>query len=218
MPDREGGVWCILLAAGTAARFGAPKHLLPVGGVRCVDRVVATATSVCDRVVLVLPDGLVWDGPPVERIVAGGATRSASVRAGLAAVSPYAEIIVVHDAAHPLAAPGLFRAVIDAVREGAAAAMPGLPVVETVKRVDDGWVEATVPRDRLVLSQTPHAFAPAALRAAHADGADVVEDTVAVEAAGGSVRVVPGDPCNIHVTTGADLRVADILARAGDKG
>jgi 2-C-methyl-D-erythritol 4-phosphate cytidylyltransferase len=207
------GVWCIVLAAGAATRFGAPKQLLPIGGLRCVDLVVLTASSTCDRVVLVLPREVPWDGAPVEQVVTGGGTRSVSVRAGLAVVDPAAQVVVVHDAAHPLASVALFQEVIAAVRQGADAAMPGLPVAETLKRVDAGWVTGTIPRAGVVLSQTPHAFAPAVLRAVHAGDVEVVEDTVAVEAAGGRVRVVPGDPVNVHITTPADLRVAEALAR-----
>jgi 2-C-methyl-D-erythritol 4-phosphate cytidylyltransferase len=107
---------------------------------------------------------------------------------------------------------------VAAVREGAEAAMPGLAVAETLKRVDgDGYVRATLGRDGVVLSQTPHAFQAAVLRAVHAGGAEVVEDTMAVEAAGGRVRVLAGDPVNVHVTTPADLAVADALARSGER-
>ena len=95
-------------------------------------------------------------------MVAGGATRADSVRAGLAAVPEDADIIVVHDAARPLATSSLFAAVVDAVRsEGADAAIPVLPVADTVKRVEGATVRSTVDRDGLVAVQTPQAFVAA---------------------------------------------------------
>src|SRR5207253_1205874 len=100
----------------------------------------------------------------------GGATRSESVRNGLAAVPDDVEVIVVHDAARPLASAALFDAVIDAVRGGADGAVPGISVVDTVKRVKDGRVVETLDRTTLVAVQTPQAFRAAALRAAHAGG------------------------------------------------
>ena len=96
---------------------------------------MGAASAACDGVVVVLPDGVGWDGAPVSAAVAGGATRSASVRAGLAAVPLDAEVVVVHDAARPLASAELFDSVIAAVRGGADGAVPGVPVVDTLKRV-----------------------------------------------------------------------------------
>ncbi len=104
---------------------------------------------------LVVPDADDWQGAEVDALVTGGATRAASVRAGLAAVSPGAEVVVVHDAARPLATAALFDAVIAAVRDGADGAVPGLAVTDTLKRVDDVRVTATVDRVGLVAVQTP---------------------------------------------------------------
>ena len=170
---------------------------------------MGTTRSACDAVVLVIPAGHEWDGPPVAATVIGGASRSGSVRAGLAEVPKGAEIVVVHDAARPLAPHGLFTAVIDAVRAGADGAVPGLPVPDTVKRVADGRVVATVDRTGLVTVQTPQAFRAEVLRAALAGGAEATDDAALVEAAGGKVVVVPGDPLNLKITTPHDL------ARAG---
>ncbi len=170
---------------------------------------MGTARSACDAVVVVLPPDTEWDGPPVAAAVAGGASRSASVRAGLVEVPEEAEIVVVHDAARPLAPLALFTAVIDAVRAGADGAVPALPVSDTVKRVQDGRVVATLDRAGLVVVQTPQAFRAEALRAALAGGAEATDEAALVEAAGGKVVVVPGDPLNLKITTPHDL------ARAG---
>jgi 2-C-methyl-D-erythritol 4-phosphate cytidylyltransferase len=109
-------VWGIVVAAGSGTRFGAPKQFLTLNGTRLVDRAVATAVTVCDAVVVVLPHGEEWTGPRVAAAVTGGATRSESVRAGLASVATDADVIVVHDAARPLASSALFAAVVAAVQ------------------------------------------------------------------------------------------------------
>ena len=204
----------IVVAAGQGSRFGAPKQFLAVGDQRLVDRAVAVAGAACDEVIVVLPEGRVWDGAPVAAAVAGGRNRSESVRAGLAAVAPDAEIAVVHDAARPLATPELFELVIDAVRAGADAAVPALPIADTLKRVDGDQVIGTVERDGLVAVQTPQAFLVVALRAAHGDDADATDHAALVEAAGGTVVVVAGDPRNLKVTNVADVAVVEALLAA----
>ena len=138
--------------------------------------------------------------------VAGGATRSASVRAGLAAVPADAAVIVVHDAARPLASPALFAAVVAALdEEGVDGAVPALPVTDTVKRVAGDAVVATLDRAELVAVQTPQAFRAEALRRAHASGLDATDDAALVELAGGRVVVVPGELTNLKITTSSDL-------------
>lgn len=161
------------------------------------------ARHACDDVVVVLPPG--------QGGVTGGATRSESVRNGLAAVPDDAEIIVVHDAARPVATHELFRAVIDAVEAGADAAIPGVPVTDTVKRVDGDRVVETLDRAALVVVQTPQAFRADVLRAAHASGDDATDDAALVEAVGGKVVVVAGDARNIKITAPEDLRIAEAL-------
>jgi 2-C-methyl-D-erythritol 4-phosphate cytidylyltransferase len=212
--------WGIVVAGGSGTRFGVPKQFEAIGGVRLVDRATETASVACDDVVVVLPAGVVWDGVPVAAAVTGGATRSASVRAGLAAVPASAAIVVVHDAARPLASKALFEAVIDAVQSGADAAVPALPVPDTVKRVEDGRVVETISRDDLVAVQTPQAFRTDVLRAAHTTAADATDDAALVEAAGGRVVVVPGERANLKVTTPADLVVAAALCAdaPGERG
>jgi len=219
MGDRGRGhedeVWAIVLAAGTGMRFGGVKQFTSLDGRRLVDVVVDTAASVCDEVVVVLPAGVEWDGSPVVAAIQGGPTREASVRCGLADVPSGVGVVVVHDAAHPLASPALFEAVIAAVGAGVDGAVPGLPLSETLKRVDGARSVANVARHGLVMVQTPHAFRARALRAAHASGGEATDDSVLVEAVGGSVVVVPGEPFNIHVTTADDLEMARRLATTG---
>jgi 2-C-methyl-D-erythritol 4-phosphate cytidylyltransferase len=204
-------VWAVVLAAGGGSRFGGLKQFAKIGDERLVDRVVCTASGTCDAVVVVLPPGFEWNGPSVRAAVVGGAPRAASVRAGLSQVPPEAGIVVVHDAAHPLASPELFRAVIDAVGAGAGVAVPGVPLAEALKKVSDSRITATVSRTDLMLAQTPQAFRADVLRAAHVGAPEAAEDSVLAERLGAPVNVVPGDPWNIHVTTRRDLDMADRL-------
>jgi 2-C-methyl-D-erythritol 4-phosphate cytidylyltransferase len=204
-------VWGIVLAAGTGTRFGDAKQFLALGGLRLVDRVVQTAGAVCNDVVVVLPEGVDWSGPSVTAAVAGGSTRSQSVRRGLDAVPSRTEVIVVHDAAHPLASRALFEAVVDGLTEGVDCVVPCLPLTEPIKRVNDGRVIETLERDGWTVVQSPHAFRARVLRTAHSGAPEAVEDTVLVEELGGTIATVPGDPFNVHVTTRAELELAGRL-------
>jgi len=212
-------VWVVVVAAGGGSRFGGLKQFAEIGGRTLVDWSVDAARSVADGVVLVLP-GPVAEAPAgfthgADIVVAGGASRTESVARGLDVVPSDVDVIVVHDGARPLASAALFRTVVDAVTSGASAAVPGLVVADTVKRVDvDGVVVATVERDALVTVQTPQAFRADILRAAHAIGGDATDDAALVEAQGATVRVVPGEPRNVKVTTAADLDIARALADA----
>ena len=203
--------WAIVVAAGGGARFGGPKQFAPLGGSTVLDRAVATARESCDGVVVVLAAGATWDPPAGVRTAIGGATRSASVRAGLVRVPETADVVVVHDAARPLASRRLFAAVIDAIAGGADAAVPGLPVVDTLKRVDDHHVVETVSREGLVAVQTPQAFRAEALRAAHAGNGNDTDDAALVEAGGGKVVVVDGERRNLKLTGADDLELARTL-------
>jgi 2-C-methyl-D-erythritol 4-phosphate cytidylyltransferase len=209
-----GGVWGIIVAAGRGDRFGEPKQFCALGGMRVVDQALMRAARACDGVVLVLPPGVAWDGDSVAAVVGGGDTRSQSVRAGLGAVPPNIDVVVVHDAARPLASPELFDAVIEAVRSGADGAIPGLPLTDTVKRVDRAQVAETLDREHLVKVQTPQAFRTDSLRRAHAAGGDATDDASLVEAFGGKVVVVPGEARNIKITDPTDLLVATSLLDA----
>ena len=193
-----------MVAAGSGSRFGGPKQFEQLEGRRVVDWSLAACRSVAEGVILVVPPD--HDAPEeVDIVVNGGATRSDSVRAGLAAVPEDTDVVVIHDAARPFAAPGLFEAVVEAVRDGADGAVPGVAVTDTIKRVADGRVVATLDRAELVAVQTPQAFAAAVLRRAHATGAEATDDAALVEAAGGQVVVVPGDPTNTKITLRTDL-------------
>jgi 2-C-methyl-D-erythritol 4-phosphate cytidylyltransferase len=211
-------VWVIVVAAGGGTRFGGAKQFERLGDSMVIDRSVETARSCTDGVVVVLPAaGAEWRAPDGVATVVGGATRTESVRAGLEVVPPEADVIVVHDAARPLATTALYEATIAAVREGAAAAIPGMSVSDTIKRVDGTTVVTTVDRGDLVAVQTPQAFAATALRAAHARAdAEGTDDAALVEALGGTVVVVTGEPRNLKLTVADDLAIARALLELGD--
>jgi 2-C-methyl-D-erythritol 4-phosphate cytidylyltransferase len=212
-------VWAIVVAGGSGSRFGGstPKQFLDLGGLRVIDWALAAAGTACDGVVAVLP--VDWLGailPPGIAAVAGGSSRSESVRAGLAAVPVEASVIVVHDAARPMADPALFERVVAAVRQGADGAVPGVAVPDTIKRVDPsgGEVLETLERAELRAIQTPQAFRADVLRRAHAGWGEATDDAALVEAAGGRVVVVEGDSGNLKVTGPDDLaRAEDLLVR-----
>jgi 2-C-methyl-D-erythritol 4-phosphate cytidylyltransferase len=218
MPGAGAGeVGAIVVAAGRGDRFGAAKQFLELAGTRLVDRAVEACAQCCDTVVVVLPADVEWDGPAVHAAVPGGATRSDSVRAGLAALPASVGVVIVHDAARPLASRAIFEAVIAAVRNGADASVPAVPVADTLKRVDGARVIETVTRDDLVGVQTPQAFRADALRAAHERGGDATDDATLVEQHGGCVVVVSGDIDNFKITSPRDLDVAAaLLAARGD--
>jgi 2-C-methyl-D-erythritol 4-phosphate cytidylyltransferase len=194
-------IWTIVVGGGSGRRFGTPKQYEALGDARVIDRSVAVAREVSDAVVVVVPP----EDAVREGAVAGGVTRSESVRAGLAAIPSDATIICVHDAARPLASADLYRRTIAAVRNGADAAIPAVAVADTIKVVADGVVVATPDRASLVAVQTPQAFRATALRAAHASGGDATDDAALVEALGGVVVVVDGEARNRKITVPDDL-------------
>ena len=215
--------WAILLGAGSGTRFGAQKQFLDLAGARIIDRAIHGAHDAVDAVVLVLPAGESWVGPPVHAVVEGGAQRSDSVRAGLAVIPPEVEVIVVHDVARPLATRATYSAVIDAVKAGADGAVPGIAISDTIKRVSQGMVVETLNRNELVAVQTPQAFNATKLRDAHLAGGDATDDAGLIEAIGGTVMVVQGDALNQKITEGSDLmRLEALLAERstseGDAG
>lgn len=201
MPRAE-QIWTIVVGGGSGERFGRPKQYEELEpGRRVLDVSRDTAVQASDGVVLVVPAA----DADREGAVAGGSTRSGSVRAGLDAVPDDATIICVHDAARPLADAALFGRVIEAVAAGADAAIPGVAVTDTVKVVDDGVVVSTPDRSTLVAVQTPQAFRADVLRRAHRCEPDATDDAALVEQMGGTVVVVDGDPDNRKVTRPDDL-------------
>jgi 2-C-methyl-D-erythritol 4-phosphate cytidylyltransferase len=214
----SGTVWTIVLAAGGGTRFGGRKQFFDLGGEPLVAHPVAAAGPASDGIVVVVPGGGTdgWTPPPGVRVVAGGETRAQSVRAGLADVPSDAAVIVITDAAHPLATSSLYRRVVEEIQAGADAAVPGLPLTEVVKEAlvaPGGRLVAGASRAREAhrLIQTPHAFRADLLRAAHTRADEAVEDSAMVAAAGGQVVIVPGEPANIHVTTPDELAMARLL-------
>lgn len=210
---RVENIWTIVVGGGSGTRFGRPKQYELLDDRRMIDHSVAVAAASGDGVVVVVPADDVERETAhfagVARVVAGGSTRSASVRSGLSAVPDDADVIMVHDAARPCASAELFAAVVAAIGKGADGAVPGLAVTDTIKMVDDdAVVTSTPPRDRLVAVQTPQAFRADALRAAHASGAEGTDDAEVVEAAGGRVVVVAGEAENRKVTHPVDLEWA----------
>jgi 2-C-methyl-D-erythritol 4-phosphate cytidylyltransferase len=213
---RPATVWAVVVGGGSGQRFGAAKQYERLGDERVIDRSRRVAESVCDGVIVVFPAA----DAEREHGVAGGETRSASVRAGLAGVPDDADIVCVHDAARPMAGPDLYQRVIDAVRAGADGAVPAVPVSDTIKFVDTyGAVVATPDRSTLVAVQTPQAFRADILRKAHAEGGEGTDDASLVEAIGGRIVTVPGDLGNRKITDRADLEWANAqLASVSDKG
>jgi 2-C-methyl-D-erythritol 4-phosphate cytidylyltransferase len=203
-------VWSIVVAAGSGARYGERKQYLKLGPVRVLDWALQAARAASDGVVLVVPREVATDPEPAaDRVVAGGDTRSASVRAGLAAVPADAGVIVVHDAARPVPVPDVWRRVLAAVAAGADAAVPAIPVSDTLRAVGG----TTVDRAGFVAVQTPQAFRAAALRDAHEGEPEGTDDASLVEARGGRVVVVDGDTTNVKITTPTDLALAELLCR-----
>jgi 2-C-methyl-D-erythritol 4-phosphate cytidylyltransferase len=219
-------VWAILVAAGRGERLGSdqPKAFVKLGEMPLLAEPLRRLdeSEWVDAVVVVAPPG--WEEPAillaeelgcgkVRACVAGGETRAGSVRAGLAEVPDDAAAVLVHDAARPLLPEAVIERVLAPLAEGWDGAVPGLPVSDTVKRVGaDGGVEETVARASLWTVQTPQAFPVDVLRRAAAGGAEATDCAGLVEAAGGRVKVVPGDPLLLKVTTPGDLaRVAELL-------
>lgn len=207
----------IVLAAGSGKRFGDRKQFLELTpGVRLVDAAVDSALTAAEHVILVLPSDHTWQGREVAATVVGGATRLESVRSGLTALHEDSDVVIVHDAAHPLAPNETFTHLLQAIGAGADAAVPILPVGEVVKRRSEDGRLRTVGRDGLGLAQIPMAFTSSALVAAHRapanDDSPCWEDSMLIEDNGGLVVSVAGSTRNLHVVTPEDLGVARALA------
>ena len=208
----------ILAGAGAGDRLGAqvPKAFVPCGGRELWEWSADALASACDRIVFAVPAGMVdLDADPPR--IAGGASRSESVRNALATI-PAADIVVIHDAARPLVTADLVQRCVEAVWAGADGAVAAAPVTDTIKQADaDGRVERTLDRATLWSIQTPQAFRGEILRRAldvdDATLAAATDDASLVEAAGGSVQIVEAPPGNFKVTHPDDvLRAESTLA------
>ena len=221
----QGSVVALVPAAGRGVRLGSdtPKALVTLAGEALLVHAVRALTSsrTVERVVVAAPAELLDEVRalvPDATVVAGGATRVASVAAALAAAGE-ADVVLVHDAARPLASPALIDRVAAAVLDGAGAVIPVVPVIDTVKRVDAaGRVLETVDRADLRAVQTPQGFRRSVLVEAHAraadDGENATDDAGLVERIGGEVVTVPGEEQAFKITTPADLSRAEGLIGA----
>ncbi len=222
------------MAAGRGARArqgGAeePKQFRPIAGVPVLLRAVRAFASHprVGPIVVVLPPPLAAAPPDWLRsllsdrllVAAGGEERQHSVANGLIALPPGPSLVLVHDAARPFVPRDLMDRVLAVAARGAAA-VPGVPLSDTVKETDTaGLVVRTVPRERLVAVQTPQAFPRAMLETAHqrarSEGSPAAtDDATLCERLGHPVRVVAGSPWNIKITTPEDFALAEALATA----
>ncbi len=224
-------LWTIILAAGQGSRLaretgGARKQFLPLDGLPLYWRSVTTMAAVPELagMVVVFPAPelderareleLLKETSPVGvpvLAVAGGERRQDSVRLGLAALSQGCGRVLVHDSARPFFSPTLVRALLDGLTDSIDGVIPGLPVTDTVKHVEDDRILSTLRRDSLRAVQTPQLFPAALLRRVHeralAENWEVTDDASMVELAGGTVRIVPGEATNLKITNPEDLRV-----------
>jgi 2-C-methyl-D-erythritol 4-phosphate cytidylyltransferase len=219
-------VWAVLAAAGSGERLGAdrPKAFVRLGDrpllAESLERLEASAWI--DAIVVAAPPG--WEEPAillaeelgcgkVSSCVPGAATRAESVRNALAEVADDAAVIVVHDAARPVLVEEVLGRVLEALNEGWDGAVPGLRMPDTIKRVEGEQVSETLDRSVLRAIQTPQAFVASVLRRSFTGDVTHASDCASlVEARGGRVKVVDGDPRLLKVTDNADLeRVAELL-------
>ena len=217
----------MLLAAGAGRRLGwaIPKAFVPLAGRPMLEYSLSAmeASGVVSAVVLVVPESErrrveetiadLRSGALISTVVSGGTTRRRSVQRGLAAVPAHATTIVCHDAARPFATPALFVRVIEGLRD-VDGCIPTVPVPDTLKRTRDGRVLHTIPREDVVLAQTPQAFVCASLRAAHdaESSEEATDDALLLEAMGMPIATVAGEPGNFKITTPEDLRRAEEIA------
>lgn len=212
----------IIVAAGKGTRAGGDaKQWRDLAG-KPVARWSLEAFLAADveEVVVVIAEGAevqaerAFEGLGRWRTVRGGAERADSVRAGLAALSPEVDTVLIHDAARPLVTKSHVTALQAAIAQFEGA-LPALPVADTLKRSADGAaIDETAPRAGLWRAQTPQAFRRAAIDAAYArwPGGEATDDAAVLEAAGGRVALVPGDPRLLKLTYPEDFAMAEALA------
>ncbi len=214
-------VWALLVAAGTGTRLGEerPKAFVGLGELPLLAEPLRRLdeSGWIDAIVVAVPHD--WEEPAillaeelsatkVVAVVTGGPTRAESVRHALAEVPDDALVVLVHDAARPLVSEGVVERVLAPLSEGWDGVVPALPLTDTVKTVEGEAVSGTLSREQLIAVQTPQAFLAAKLREAYAGDLDGATDCSSlVEACGGRVKWVEGDPRLLKVTTKADLEL-----------
>lgn len=221
----ESGVWAVLAAAGRGERLGGdrPKAFANLGGRPLlaeslerlensdwIESIVVVAAHEWEEPSILVAEEL--GAGKVSACVTGGTTRADSVRVGVAEVPEDAAVILVHDAARPFLPEAVIERVIEPLGEGWDGAVPGLPVPDTLKRIDGEAVTETVDRSRLYAVQTPQAFVAETLRRALAGYEGSPSDCAGfVESRGGRVKVVEGDRRLLKVTTAEDLALVELL-------
>ena len=212
-------VWALLVAAGAGERLGEerPKAFVKLGELPLLAEPLRRLdeSEWVDAIVVAVPED--WEEPAIllaeelsaSKVVAavhGGKTRAESVRAALAEVPEDALVVLVHDAARPLLTEDVLERVLAPLSDGWDGVVPGLPVVDTIKTVSGEAVTGTLSREKLIAVQTPQAFVASKLREAYAgDLSEATDCSSLVEAGGGRVKWVEGDPRLLKVTTKADL-------------
>lgn len=212
-------VAAIIVAAGRGRRLGGiKKQFLHLKGKTVLQRSIEAFSPVDDVteiVVVVPPEDIEWvkeqSYPKITEVVAGGNTREESVQLGMKAVSDKAKYIAVHDAARPLISPeDINRVIMDAKRCGAA--LLGLPLKDTVKKVENGYVLSTLPRETLFTVQTPQVFSRELFeKAINQKIENQTDDSQWIEALGERVYITLGSERNIKITTEQDLQLAEFL-------
>jgi 2-C-methyl-D-erythritol 4-phosphate cytidylyltransferase len=214
----------LIVAGGTGSRFGRKKQFLEILGIPVLKRTVACFEDHGGfaRIVVVVPGADIPDaqrmlaGSAVEIVITpGGKTRQESVRNGLDRVRNGTSVLI-HDGVRPFVTRELIDRVITGLT-GADGCIPALAVSDTLKEVRDGLVHKTIPRSNLCCVQTPQAFVTATileehLKALSRGDATHTDDSLLLEAAGKTVRVVPGDPMNLKITFPEDLPMAEAIA------
>ena len=206
----------IIPAGGSGERLGAkiPKALVQIGGKTLIEHAVTNMAPIANQIIVAAPAGYEAEflqllGSEVT-VITGGLTRTLSVKRALEHVEKENEFILVHDAARPLASTELALRIIDSLRAGEKAVVPGIAVSDTIKRVDeDNYVTKTPTRSKLRVIQTPQGFTRKVLMKAHSSDDDVTDDAGLVEDRGIAVKVIAGEDRALKITTTHDLTVAE---------
>lgn len=207
--------WVIIVAAGSGVRFGQLKQFLLLDGKPILEWSLQAVRPLQLGVVVVLPPGI--DPPNLEGVnyfIEGGKTRAESVKRGIDLVPPDAEVILIHDAARPMASTKLFDLMVKAIQKGADAAIPGLAVSDTLKKIQGDKVQ-TVPREEFILSQTPQSFKAQVIRKAHESNTEATDDAALVEELGVKIDIVKGEPYNMKITYPHDLILLNSIVKSG---